>query len=60
MFRLPPYRLLPGDAEPAEILIDRGLELRPAPDGVDILDAQQQPAAAPAPQASMAAGENKR
>src|SRR5205823_1572940 len=32
----------PGDAEPAEVLIDRGLELRPATRRVDILDAQQE------------------
>jgi hypothetical protein len=42
---LPPHRRLPREAEPAEILINRGLEFRLAPDGVDILDAQQQSAA---------------
>src|SRR5262249_11819993 len=42
MLRLPPYRLLPFDAEPAHILVDRVLVLRPAAGGIDVLDPQQQ------------------
>src|SRR5947207_14847069 len=42
---LPPHRPLPGDAEPGEILIDRGLEFRPAAGRVDVLDPKQEPAA---------------
>jgi len=45
MLALPPHRLLPGDAEPAEILVDRRLVVRPATGRVDVLDAQQQPPA---------------
>src|SRR5260370_41719635 len=45
MLRLPPHRSFPGDAEPGEVFIDCGLELRPAAGRVDILDAQQEPAA---------------
>src|ERR1700750_1626403 len=41
MRRLSPHRFFPADAEPGEILIDRGLEFRPAPGRVDILDTQQ-------------------
>src|SRR5215831_547425 len=37
------HRLLPGNAEPREVLIDRRLVFRPAARLVDILDAQQQP-----------------
>ena len=48
MLGLPAHRLLPFDAEPGEVVIDRGLEFRPAAGLVDILDAQQEhPAAAP-------------
>ena len=50
MLRLPPHRRFPDDAEPAEVLVNRGLEFRPAARGVDILDAQQKPPAAPARQ----------
>src|ERR1700694_3426044 len=39
---LPPHRLLPGDAEPGEVFVNRGLEFRPAAGRVDILDAQQE------------------
>ena len=46
MLRLPPYRGFPVHAKPGKILVDRGLEFRPAPDGVDILDAQQEATAA--------------
>ncbi len=42
MLRLAPHRRFPGQAQPGEILIDRGLELRPAARRVDILDAQQE------------------
>ena len=42
MLGLPPHRLLPVDAEPGEVLVDRRLELRPAARRVDVLDAQQQ------------------
>ena len=45
MRALAPHRLLPGDAEPREILIDRPLVLWPAPYRVDVLDAQQELAA---------------
>jgi hypothetical protein len=41
MRRLPPHRFFPADAEPGEVLIDRGLEFRLAPGRVDILDTQQ-------------------
>src|SRR5262249_54014041 len=39
----PPHRLLPGDAEPGEVLVDRLLVFAPAARGVDVLDAQQKP-----------------
>src|SRR6187431_2274814 len=42
---LAPYRLLPGNPEPVEVLVDRLLELRAAARGVDILHAQQEPSA---------------
>ena len=42
MIRLPAHRLLPGKAEPGEVLINPALELRPAAAAVDILDAQQE------------------
>ena len=45
MLGLPPHRLLPFEAEPGEVFVDRRLELRPAARRVDVLDAQQQPAA---------------
>src|SRR5216684_4006052 len=48
VFRLPPHRLLPPDAEPAEVFINRGLEFRLAAGGVDILDAKQKSPAGPA------------
>src|SRR5262249_44171607 len=37
--------LLPGEAEPRQVLIDRRFVLRPAARRVDVLDAQQEPAA---------------
>jgi hypothetical protein len=38
----------PGEAEPGEILTDRGDEMGPAAPGIDVLDPQQEsPAAAP-------------
>jgi len=39
---LPAHRLLPGNAQPAEILADRRLVFRPTPLRVDVLDPQQQ------------------
>src|SRR5262249_58635363 len=36
MHALPPHRLLPGDAEPAQILIDRLLVFRPAARRLDV------------------------
>ena len=45
MFGLPPHRGFPCDTEPGEVFINRGLEFRLATGGVDILDAQQEPAA---------------
>ena len=45
MLALAPHRLFPGDAEPRQVLVDRLLVFRPAARGVDILDAQQEPAA---------------
>src|SRR6266702_2649540 len=42
---LPPHRRLPGYSEPGQILIDRGLELRPAAGEVDIFDPQQKSSA---------------
>src|SRR5690606_10184444 len=48
MLGLPPHRRLPCQAEPGEILMDCGLVVRPAARGVDILDAQQEAAAASA------------
>src|SRR5205823_10908022 len=45
LFRLAPHPSFPSHAEPAEILEDRRLELRPAARRVDVLDAQQQPRA---------------
>lgn len=45
MFGLAPHRLFPIEAEPGEVLEDRGLEFRPAARPVDILDPQQETAA---------------
>jgi hypothetical protein len=42
MLGLPPHRLLPGNAEPLEILVDRRFKFRPATRRVDILDAQKE------------------
>ena len=42
MRALAPDRLLPGDAEPFEIFVDRLLVFRPAAHGVDVLDAQEE------------------
>jgi hypothetical protein len=50
VFRLPPHRLLPPDAEPAEVFINRGFEFRLAAGGVDILDAKQKSPTGPARQ----------
>jgi len=50
ILRLPAYRGFPGDAEPSQILINRVLKLRLASGRVDILDAQQEPAAGQARQ----------
>jgi len=44
MLRLPPHRPLPVEAEPGEVLLDRGGEFRPAARRVDVLDAQQKAA----------------
>jgi hypothetical protein len=41
---LPAHILLPGDPEPAQVFVDRGLVFGPAARGIDVLDAQQQPA----------------
>src|SRR5262249_71764 len=41
---LPAHRLLPLEAEPGEILLDRRLERWPAAGAVEILDAQQESA----------------
>ena len=60
MLGLPPHRLFPGDAEPGEVLIDRGLEFRLAARRVDILDAQQEPPAGPAAPDRNSATPNKR
>ena len=46
MQALPPRGLLPGNTEPAEVLVDRGLVFGATADGVDVLDPQQQPPAA--------------
>src|SRR5215467_4024496 len=44
MRALTAHRLLPGDAEPRQVFIDRRFVLRPAARRVDVLDAQQEPA----------------
>ncbi len=46
MVRLPPHRLLPPDSKPSQVFVNRVLEFGPAAGGVDILDAQQEHAAA--------------
>src|SRR5882757_4538811 len=48
MLGLPPHRRFPANPEPGEILVDRGLEFRPAARRIDILDAQQEAATAAA------------
>ena len=48
MLGLPPHRVLPVQPEPRQILIDRRLELGPASRRVDVLHAEQEPAAGPA------------
>ena len=45
MLGLAPHRLLPGDAEPGEVLVDRLSNSGRQRVGVDILDAQQEPPA---------------
>ena len=45
MRALAPHRLLPGDAEPGQVVVDRLLVVRPAARRVDVLDAQQEPPA---------------
>ena len=45
MLALPPHRLHPRNAEPAQILVDRRLVFRAAALDVDVLDPQQQPSA---------------
>src|SRR6516164_8410157 len=45
MRALAAHGLLPSDAEPRQVFIDRGFVLRPAARRVDVLDAQQEPAA---------------
>ena len=44
MLGLAPHRLLPRDAEPGEVLVDRLLEFGTAARRVDVLDAQQEAA----------------
>jgi hypothetical protein len=44
MLRLPADGAVPREAEPGEVLENRGVELRPAPRAVDVLDAQEEPA----------------
>src|SRR5262249_57942290 len=45
MRALAPDRLLPGDAEPGEVFVDRLLIVRPAARRVDVLDPQDEPPA---------------
>ncbi len=45
MLRLAPHRLLPVEPEPPQVLEDRRLVFRPAAGRVDVLDAEQEPAA---------------
>jgi hypothetical protein len=49
MFALPARARLASDAEPVQVFDNRGLVFRPAAGGVDVLKAQQQPAAEPRP-----------
>src|SRR5581483_81533 len=44
MLRLPPYRLLPAQSEPGEIVKYSGFEFRAAAPPVDVLDAHQESA----------------
>ena len=44
MLALPAHLRLPGNSEPAKILVNGGFVFRPAAHRIDILDAQQQPA----------------
>ena len=45
MLALAAHRLLPRDAKPSEVLVDRSFVFGTAANGIDILDAQQQAAA---------------
>jgi hypothetical protein len=45
VFGLPPHRLLPVEAEPGEVVEDRGLEARQRAAGIDVLDPDEEPAA---------------
>jgi hypothetical protein len=47
MLGLPPDRLLPPDAQPDEIAVNGGLELRAAAGQIDIFDPQQETSAEP-------------
>ncbi len=47
MLRLAQHRLLPGDAEPAQIVEDRRYVLLAAAGDVDVLDAHEEAAAEP-------------
>ena len=47
MLGLPADGRLPSEAEPGQVLADRRLELGPAAGDVDVLDAQEEPAARP-------------
>jgi len=42
VFGLPQDRLFPGEAEPGEVFVDRGLELRARPALVDVFDPEQE------------------
>jgi len=46
VIRLPSRRPIPDEAEPRQVLEDRGLELRAAARAVDVLDAEEEDAAA--------------
>ena len=43
VFGLAPYRLFAFNPEPRQVFIDRRFIFRPAADGIDVLDTQQQP-----------------
>src|ERR1700677_3094449 len=43
---LPPNVLFPADAEPSKVRVDRCFVLRPAADGIDVFDAQEEASAA--------------